>query len=365
MSEIRPCSREDIPAVAALFQRTFRNSETDPPQSLADCLDEVHFGHPWFDPEISPRVHVNAEGRVTGFVGIFPGRFEYRGRPVRAAIAGSLMVEHPEREPLAGAKLMRSVIGGPQDISISETTNPVSQGLWQRLGGRVVPLFSLDWFRVLRPGRAALSLVSELMPRASMLAPAAGAADWIGGRWTKRYLAPKAPVAPLKSDLAALDMEFAAAILDLADSTDFRPRWSEGDLRWFLDQAAAKARYGALHRAIVRDGKDNLAGCYLYHGKPGGIGRVLNVLARPDAMEGVVDCLFHEAGEAGLAALRGRSTPQLVNALLTRQCIFAHRGSTIVHTRDEELGHAIESGRALITGLAGESWSRLVGHDFR
>jgi hypothetical protein len=81
-------------------------------------------------------------------------------------------------------------------------------------------------------------------------------------------------------------------------------------------------------------------------------------------MEGVVDCLFHEAAASGLAGLRGRATPQLVNALLTRQCIFAHRGSTIVHTKDEELRQTLDTGRALITGLAGESWSRLVGHDF-
>ena len=203
------------------------------------------------------------------------------------------------------------------------------------------------------------------MPRASMLAPAAGAADWIGGRWTKRHLAPKGPGAPMTTNMVPTDMEFAAAILDLAGPVDFRPRWSEEDLRWFLDQAAAKERYGPLHRTIVRDGKGNLAGCYLYHGKPGSIGRVLNVLARPAAMEGVVDCLFREAGEAGLAALRGRSTPQLVNALLLRQCLFAHRGSTIVHTKDEELARAVEAGNALITGLAGESWSRLVGHEFR
>jgi hypothetical protein len=140
VSEIRNCARQDIPAVAALFQKTFRKSDAPPPASLEAHLADVFLDHLCYDPEIASRVHVNGSGRVTGFVGVFPGRFELNGRPVRAANAGSLMVEDPEADPLAGAKLLRSLIMGPQDIAISETTNALSRGLWERLGGTVVPL---------------------------------------------------------------------------------------------------------------------------------------------------------------------------------------------------------------------------------
>lgn len=365
MSEIRNCAREDIPAVAALFQKTFRRSEAKPPASLQAHLADVYLDHPWYDPEVAARVHVNAEGRVSGFVGVFPGRFAFRGRTLRAAIAGSLMVDDPAADPLAGARLLRSLIKGPQDISISETTNLLSQGLWERLGSTVVPLFSLDWFRVFHPGAAALSLLTERHPGAALLTPAAWVGDRVGGRLAAGQLKPAAPSARMRRDGAPSDAEFASAIGELARLAELRPAWSEDDIAWFLAHAASKERYGPCRRTIVRDGKGELAGCYVYHGRPGGTGRVLQVLARPDAVEDVVGCLLYEASEAGLSALRGRCTPQLTNALLKRNCIFVHRASTVIHTADQNLAAAAERGDAMITGLAGESWTRLIGGEFR
>ena len=265
-------------AVAALFQKTFRDPSKPAPAALEAYLAEAYLEHPWYDPEIAPRVHVNAEDRVTGFVGVFPGRFEHRGQSFRAAIAGSLMVEHPEREPLAGAKLLRAAIRGPQDISISETTNAISQGLWERLGGNVVPLLSLDWFRVFQPASAGLSMLAETHPRAAIAAPAARLADRVAAGWTKRYLKLAEPSARLEVDSAPSDRDFAAAIIELARAVELRPAWSGTDLDWLLAHAAQKDRYGPVHRAIVRGGRGDLIGCYIYHGKAGGIGRVLQAL---------------------------------------------------------------------------------------
>ncbi len=364
MSQIRNCAREDMPAVAALFQKTFRNSGKAAPRSLEAYLAEAYLEHPWYDPEIAARVHVDAGGRVTGFIGVFPGLFGFRDKMVRAAIAGTLMVEHPDREPLAGAKLLRSVIKGPQDISVSETTNPLSQRLWEPLGGKVVPLLSLDWFRVMRPGGAALAMLTEKFPRAALLAPAARAGDWIGRAWTRRTLEPGEPTARLSINAEPSESEFATAVLELAQPIELRPAWRQEDVEWLLLQAARKARYGSLRRTIIRSRKGELAGCYIYHGKPGGMGRVLQVLARPGNASDVVDCLFREADQAGLSGLRGRCAPQLMDALLTRNCVFLHRASTVIHTANHELAHVVEADGALITGLAGESWTRLVGDEF-
>ncbi len=327
-------------------------------------MAETYLDHPWHDPDIAARVHVSDDGRVTGFVGVFPGRFTYRGKTIRAAIPGTLMVEAPEREPLAGAKLIRSVIKGPQDITLSETTNLISQALWERLGGKVVPLMSLDWFRVFRPSRAALSMLTERHRGAAALAPAAWLLDRIGGAWTRRNLAPADPARRMSVEESPSDSEITAAILELSQPIAFRPAWSADDVSWFLTHAARKERYGPVHRAIVRDGKGGLAGCYIYHGKAGATGRALQVLARNGDAADVVDCLFREADRKGFAALRGRSTPELIDALLTRNAIFAHRASMAIHPASGELADAIMGGDALITGLAGESWTRLVGGAF-
>ncbi len=53
-----------------------------------------------------------------------------------------------------------------------------------------------------------------------------------------------------------------------------------------------------------------------------------------------------------------------MNALLRHGSMFFHRSSTIVHSADAELLHAIDSGDALVTGLAGEAWTRLIGDRF-
>jgi len=364
LSEIRTFSRTDLSAVAAVFQKTFRDPGKAAPRSLETYLAEAFLEQPWFDPEVASRVHVDADGKVTGFIGVFPGRFEYRGKTIRAAIAGSLMVEDPEREPLAGAKLLRSVVKGPQDISISETTNLISGRLWEPLGGKIVPLLSLDWFRVFRPGAAALAMLTERVPRARMLSPAAKAVDWIGGAWTRRRLRPADPPARLTLENQPTDSTFAAALMELAKIVELRPAWDEAHVEWLLSQAARKARYGSARRAIVRDRKGELVGCYIYHGDRGGMGRVLQLLARPNGAGDVVDCLFAEADRAGLSGLRGRSAPLLMKALLTRNCIYLHRASTVFHTPNRELAEIIEAGGALITGLAGEGWTRLVGDEF-
>jgi hypothetical protein len=57
--------------------------------------------------------------------------------------------------------------------------------------------------------------------------------------------------------------------------------------------------------------------------------------------------------------------PGLSEALLTRRCLFFHKSSTVYRTADAEVSAALRSGDALVTGLAGESWIRLIGHAFR
>lgn len=364
MSDIRQLTRADIPAVAALFTKTFRGSAKPPPGSLGDYLAEVFLDHPERDPEIVSRVHVDDGGRVTGFVGVFPARLTLEGRTLRAAIAGSLMVEDRAADPLAGARLVRALVKGPQDVALSETTNLLSQALWERAGGKAVPLYSLDWFRLLRPAGALVSLAAELASPAGLLAPFARLGDLALKPLTARKLKPEAPPPSVAVESDPDDAALAAALTELARGSALHPAWTDATLRWLLRHAAEKSRYGACHRGIVRDRKGAVAGAWIFHGDAGRTGRVLQLLARPRDAEVVVDCLFHAADALRLAALRGRVTPPLANALLKRQCFYSHRASTVYHTADPDIARAIEAGDALVTGLAAESWTRLIGHDF-
>jgi len=364
LSEIRPFTRADAGGVAALFQKTFRNSDAASSEALKAHLVEAYLEHPWYDPEIAARVHVGDDGRVTGFVGVFPGRFVHDGKPVRAAIPGTLMVENPEREPLAGAKLLRSVIKGPQDISLSETTNDVSQALWTRLGGAIVPSMSLDWFRLFRPGAGVVAMFAERHAAASLLKPIAWLGDLVGGALAGRALAPPETPKRFTIERSPSDLAFAEAVRALSERYAFRPDWSVEDILWFQRHAAPKERYGAMHRAVVRDARGGLVGCYLYHGQAGGAARVLQTLAAKNGEGAVLDCLLHDAAQNYIAVLRGRSTPDIAEALLPRATFFMHRAAMAIHPTRGAAADAIVNGDALLTGLAGESWTRLVGGTF-
>src|SRR5215470_12713423 len=137
-AQVRPCTPDDMSAVAGLFQRTFRNARLAAPASLTSYLRELYFEHPWHDPALASKVFVT-DGVVRGFIGILPLRLAFRGRTLRAAVASSLMVDNPQANPLAGARLFRAYLSGPQDVSLSDSANPVSRGMWDRLGGKTMP----------------------------------------------------------------------------------------------------------------------------------------------------------------------------------------------------------------------------------
>ena len=62
--------------------------------------------------------------------------------------------------------------------------------------------------------------------------------------------------------------------------------------------------------------------------------------------------------------MRGRTQPHLLDALLRNRCVFFQRSSTTVYSSNAELIGAIRSGDAFIVGLAGESWTQLIGENF-
>jgi len=362
MSLIRACVSEDMPAVAALFQKTFIDRRKPASPALGNYLTELFLRHPWHDPELTSRVYVSPEGAVRGFQGVLPLRLCFRGRSIRAALAGSLMVDSPEQNPLAGARLLRSFAHGPQQLSISESANRVSEHMWQKLGGRTVPGESLEWLRVLRPAGLALAFARQWFAPAVVLQPLAAAID----RAARGALGNPLEIEPARGeyDAEASEELLLEHIPGFAESYSMRPAWNPASLQWVLAHARTKARRGPISRRMVY-GKDGAPiGCYVYYGRPRGIGWVLQILARPERTQAVIESLLAHAYRHGSVAVRGRAHPRLMNALLRRGAVFFHRSATVVHSADGELLDAVLSGDALVTGLAGEAWTRLIGDGF-
>lgn len=361
-SLVRACTPADMSAVAAMFHRVFRGGTPVAPGALEPYLRTLFFQHPWQDLPSASRVYVAANGEVEGFIGVLPLRMTLNERPVRAALASSLMVRDPQANPIAGARLMRAFLSGPQELSFSETSNVLAQKMWEKAGGSGVPAYSMEWFRILKPAGFALALLEGSTPAAKALRPIGWAADrLINAAHLKSF---DVPPPLLRADGEAEPEAFAAAVAELSADYELRPRWEPASLRYILQHAANKRRHGRMIRRIVHDRAGNAIGCYLCYARTGGIAYVLQLLARPQCTDIVIDCLLNDALELGCVGVRGRSDPKIQDGLLRRGALFLHRSSLTVHSRDPKLLSAVRRGEALLTGLAGESWTRLIGDTF-
>lgn len=370
MSQIRPLEAADIPAVAGLFQRVFRNGREAPPPALAAYLRRHYLEGPGFDPEITPLVHIAGEGDVSGFIGVNVLPMSHGGRKLRAAICGSLMVERRGADPMAGARLLKTFLAGPQDLSFSETASEVSAQMWVRLRGVALPQYSLDWVRIIRPSAFMLELAASRIGAARLLAPLGRGIDrHLRGRMRENDLrwsgVPENWSVRGGLKVAEIDQAGFAALIDpLTRQFALRPDWSGEQLAGIIAEATEKPDQGEAVLAAVSTSGGAPIGAFLYHLRPGGIARVLQILAMPGQAGPVIDCLIGHAAGRGAAGLRGRTQPALLEAMLGRRIAFTHLASTVVHSREEELVNAYLSSRGFFNGLAGEHWSRLVGGRF-
>jgi hypothetical protein len=356
---IRPLAAGDLAAVAALFRKTFKPKRGTVP--LESYLQEIFLEHPWREPGLSSLVFVRPDGGIGGFIGVLPVRLSFNGVVVRGASAGSLMVERPEENPLAGARLLRSFLNGPQEISLSDSANELSQRMWEKVGGKTAGGYSMEWLRVFDPAAFAVAVGREEFSALGLARPFAAAIDAIANRVGRSALRLD------DGETRGRDAS-EAEIIDLlprfAEAYPLRPAWDRESLAWFLAHAAEKDRYGPLVRRVVTGRKDSIEGIACYSVRPRGIAFVLQVLAVESAREAVVDDLLADAKRRGAVAVRGRVQPEFSDVLLRRRSLFLHAASTVFQTRRADLASAIASGQALITGLAGESWSRLIGGAF-
>ncbi len=354
---LRPCRIADLPAVATLFRDVFHAGTRLPTDALAAYLREIYFDHPWYDPQTPSHVFVSPDGAVDGFIGALPLRLRFKGAPVRAAIAGALMVRDPARRPMAGARLIRSFMSGPQALSLGDTANWTSKTLWERLGGRTLPLASMEWLKIIRPTAFGISVVRNRLPKTLSLALAPLTA-LVAPRPRRVSPAPPRPSSTVGDDA------FLAAFRELSAGRDIQLDLDDAAGRWMLAQAARKTRHGDLFRRTVLGRGGKLAGCYLLYARRGATAEVLQVVTASGQGETVFADLIAFAAAQGCNAVRGRSQNDLLDALFKAGCLLRHRGATVADTSDPALMQALEAGSAPLGGFFGETWIRLVSDDF-
>lgn len=367
MSLIRPFEPGDLNHVAALYQRTFATSGTEPSSKLAQCLNEFYLEGPSADPDIPSLVHVGDGGEISGFVGVNLVPMAFAGRRMRVAFCGALMVENPRDDPLAGARLLKAFLAGRQDLSISETANKTSLEMSKALRGVALPGYSLEWMRAFKPISFACDMVFRHSPFRKVGLPVARAADtlfhWIGFGGSLSIEEVSAGKAALALRSVGSD-GLAEAVELLTRHYQMRPSWMPEELSHVLSQAFDKPAYGEAIAMVASKGDGPAIGAFLYHLRPGGVGRVFQVLSLPGMESTIIDAMFADAARRGAAGLRGRTQPAILNGLLGKKAMFANASSTVVFSRDDDILDCLRSGRAFINGIAGENWGRHIGGNF-
>jgi len=368
MRTVRPFVAADVAAVTKLYYRILRNKGHAPPQRLHDYMRSFYLDGLFRDAHIPSLVHTTDDGRISGFVGVHVVPYLLDGKRLRAAFCGALMVEDHAVDPMAGARLLKSFLDGPQDLSFSETANAVSQSMWEKLRGNVLTAYSMEWFRVLRPSGFSLALASEKIPFLGGLKPLT--------RMVDARLASKAGAnslgihvnAPAQAGLATTETDrqtFADQVRQFSEDCAARPDWSGGYLEHVLETALDKPGFGKPVMAVVRTKSGEPVGAFLYHVKPGGIGRALQVMAKPKHCGTVLERLFADALARGAVGLRGRISPEILEAAPGRSLGFATVSSTVIHSRNPEFTAPFLAGDCFLTGLAGERWNHFFGNDFK
>ena len=368
MSSIRSLEVEDIEAVAGLFQRVLRRSGAPASDDLKAYLARLFLDPAALATGLRSRVHVRDDGTVSGLLGVLPVDMMFEGRRLLAANCVAFINGDRGSDPFVGARLLREVLSGPQHLSFSDTANDISTPIWRTAKAAVLGSCSLEWLRILKPAAFALDVAGRRIPAARLARPLSGMADAVicrkGRKQAWLYYAPLAGKADAFIDEPASDDAFIEGCRQLVLRFPLRPLWDRPVLETILLHAARKTLYGMRVQRIVRTRSGKVIGLYLYYGDAGGSGRVVQIMAEPGQESIVIDCLIRNAYERGLVAVRGRTDPILLQALIGKKCAFKEASSIVVHSREPALVEAMTAGKALLIGLAGEEWTRLMGDRF-
>jgi hypothetical protein len=361
MGGLRPFAENDISPVADLIWKVLHERQGPAPPSLRAHLRDLFLHNPWMDEGIVSRVFENTEGKLLGFFGAVPRRMSIQGETIRLAFGSNLVVDPESRASVTAMQLVRAFMKGTQDVSITDSANEMSRPLLRSLGFTIVPIYSLQWARPLRPSRYVLSGLSRLNKKSraiammgSMAKPFCGLIDLAA---TTARLSPFRQSQPATSD-EDLDTETLLECLATIPAKHWLvPEYDRESLNWVLDFVAKRKVFGDLHKALVREKDGKIIGWYVYSIAPGAVGEVFQIGAESRSIGIVLDHLFYDAWKRGLVGIHGRVEPQFMQELTGKSCFFLRHGSwTMVNSNKPHLLNLFQSGTAFFSRLDGE-WS--------
>lgn len=363
MSRIRHLTADDIEAVASLYESSMRSGSPVPPANLVASFSSflVTSGSP--DGQIHSLVCEDHRGEIIGFLAVHHRHLILNGRRVLAVCAGPMVVEAKSRDSAVAVFLLREVLMGPQELTLTDGATEAARRLWERLGGAVWWLACHEWTRVFRPVQFSMKLLAERPKVARIFEPVRRLA-WplsVSSDALVRLLVGR-QLWPVETDRSGLVEDLTPESMleawpELSRGLSLKPDYNVDYLRWLFEAMRAFRGLGHFRARLVRDKDKQILGCYLYYLRRGGVSQVAQVIAKSTRAEMVLGHLFREADQGGSIALQGRLEPHLVEPLAR---LGVHSRYTpplaLVHTKNSAIYSALFTGAGLLTRAEGEWW---------
>lgn len=355
--KIRTFRHDDVAAVAQLYEAVMRSGERTAPLGLVAAFRDLFLDSPTYAEDIPPLV-IETEAGIAGFQGIQVKEFDFKGRRRRFASLGPLFIAPELRGRAAGAALIRRVLNGPQELSVSDGASDEARRMWERLGGTMAVPQSLQWTVALEPAK----LLAQLGVRryrqsrwrstaVAALKPLASLADhFVAGRWREPFL--KSLGRPPQTGPLS-----PQALCELAGRLSLRYRlqvvYTQDVAEWLFVQLTSFTCRGELVARSVSV-RDKALGWYIAYASADGILTVMQIQAASADMPRMLVAIVHEALQRGLLAITGRLDGSLPSALAQYRPQFAYGTRVLVHAPEREILDAVLSLDAALSRVDGE-----------
>jgi hypothetical protein len=365
MSEIRPLEPAEVAQVARLYDLVMGAGGGTREEVVEAFFRRTLLESPWADPELPTLVYVD-DGEVLGVISSNARRMRFDGAPIRMVCSANLIVHPRVRRLAVGARLMKTLLSGPQELTITDGATNEVRLMWERMGGATIHVSCLSFMELFRPWQLArdTALAEGKRRRVGQVVfPLTWALDRATGPFLSTNSASDAADIEVQALSPALILEHIETV---TRSLRLAPDYDREYLDWLFAELASVTARGSLWAHGIRRGPlwaelvssgGEVRGWYVCHLRPGGLCRVLQFAARKGESELVYDALARRARDEGAAALFGRVEPSLMEAIAShRTFLRSHTGRLLVHAREDEIVDAIRSGQALLTRMDGEWW---------
>ena len=343
MTEIRPLTDVDLPAVGSLLDRLLPDWGGDREFLAATVLD-----HPWADPEVTSLVAVAEDGEPVGFIGAQVRRVRFDDRTLTGVCCSHLVVAQDRRVGAAGALLLGRLLSGPQDLTWSDSATETVTRIWRTYGGFFDHTRACDWMLVLRPLGWIGSWAGAALRRQGInreLIPV--------GAFPFHTVARRGAAAP-DSGVTGEDVSPAEIVEHLPALVARTRAWVDYDEQHLTHLfAQIRTQSGELVARMVRQ-RGRPIGWYAYLPRKATASRVLHICAPERHVEAVLDELISDARARGTRVLSGRLEPHLDGVLQRRLAAIGLSRAPVLHVDDPELRAVLAGADGLLTQLDSE-----------